>query len=88
MSLFSDCPPVRFEGPDTSNELAYRVYDKDRVVLNRRMEDWLRCAVCYWHSFNWMGSDMFGSGTLSRPWQGERSPAKWLRRRLTPHSIS
>ncbi len=70
MSLFSDCPPVRFEGPDTSNELAYRVYDKDRVVLNRRMEDWLRCAVCYWHSFNWMGSDMFGSGTLSRPWQG------------------
>jgi xylose isomerase len=33
------------------------------------MEDWLRCAVCYWHSFSSAGADMFGSGTLRRPWQ-------------------
>ncbi len=70
MSLFSAIEPVRYEGPDTENEFAYRVYDKDRLVLGKRMEDWLRCAVCYWHSFNWPGHDIFGSGTLPRPWLG------------------
>jgi xylose isomerase len=70
MSLFSAVEPVRFEGPDTKNEFAYRVYDKDRIVLDRRMEDWLRVGVCYWHSFNWPGADIFGTGTLNRPWLG------------------
>lgn len=70
MSLFSDIAPVRFEGPGTDNEYAFRVYDKDREVLGKRMEDWLRCAVCYWHSFNWPGQDIFGAGTLPRPWLG------------------
>ena len=68
MSLFSNLEPVRFEGPDTANDFAFRHYDKDRVVLGKRMEDWLRCAVCYWHSFNWPGADIFGAGTLPRPW--------------------
>ncbi len=70
MSLFSDIAPVRFEGPDTSNEYAFRVYDKERKVLGKRMDEWLRCAVCYWHSFNWPGQDIFGAGTLPRPWLG------------------
>jgi len=70
MSLFSTVEPVRFEGPDTRNEFAYRVYDRDRVVLGKRMEEWLKVAVCYWHSFNWPGQDIFGGGTLPRPWLG------------------
>lgn len=68
MSLFATIDPIRFEGPDTQNEYAFRVYDKARMVLGKRMEDWLRPAICYWHSFNWPGSDMFGGGTLPRPW--------------------
>ncbi len=55
MSLFSTVEPVRFEGSGTKNEFAYRVYDKDRVVLGKRMDEWLKVAVCYWHSFNWPG---------------------------------
>src|ERR1700689_3642924 len=70
MSLFSGIDPVRFAGPDSSNEFAYRAYDRDRMVLNKRMEDWLKPAVCYWHSFNWPGADIFGAGTLPRPWLG------------------
>lgn len=70
MSLFSSVDPVRFEGPGTQNEFAYRVYDKDRLVQGKRMEDWLKVAVCYWHSFNWPGADIFGGGTLNRPWLG------------------
>lgn len=59
---------VRFEGADSESAFAYRVYDPDRIVLGRRMEDQLRIAVCYWHSFNWPGSDVFGAGTFDRPW--------------------
>jgi xylose isomerase len=65
---FGGIGDVRFEGRDSTNPLAFRYYDKDQVVLGRRMEDWLRPAVCYWHSFCWDGSDMFGSGTFGRPW--------------------
>jgi len=70
MSLFSGIQAVRFEGFESSNEFAYRVYDRDRMVLNKRMENWLKPAVCYWHSFNWPGADVFGTGTLPRPWLG------------------
>ena len=70
MSIFSDIEPIRFEGPETRNEFAYRVYDKNRMVLGKRMEDWLKVAVCYWHSFNWPGADIFGGGALPRPWLG------------------
>ncbi len=69
--FFTDVPgPVPFAGaPGSSDaELAYRVYDPDRVVAGKRMEDHLRVAVCYWHSFNWPGSDVFGAGTFDRPW--------------------
>jgi xylose isomerase len=60
--------PIRYEGPDSDNPLAFRWYDADRVVAGRRMEDHLRFAVCYWHSFTWDGFDIFGAGTLDRPW--------------------
>jgi xylose isomerase len=63
--------PIRFGGPQAKSALAFRVYDADRVVLGKRMEDHLRPAVCYWHSFNWPGSDVFGSGTFDRPWLGD-----------------
>jgi xylose isomerase len=68
MTYFADVPPVRYEGPESRNPLAFRFYDKDRLVLGKRMEDHLRWAVSYWHSFNWPGSDVFGAGTFQRPW--------------------
>jgi xylose isomerase len=69
--FFSRSEPLRYEGPDSRNDLAYRWYDKDRVVLGRRMEDHLRFAVAYWHSFVWPGSDPFGGETFQRPWMGD-----------------
>jgi xylose isomerase len=67
--FFTDVPePVRFAGAAESDGLAYRVYDPDREVGGKRMADHLRIAVCYWHSFNWPGSDIFGTGTFDRPW--------------------
>jgi xylose isomerase len=60
--------PIRYAGLDSDDPLTFKVYDPDRMVLGKRMEDHLRMAVCYWHSFNWPGSDVFGTGTFDRPW--------------------
>lgn len=65
---FQDIAPIRFEGPDTDNPLAYRFYDAEATVLGKPMAEHLRLAVCYWHSFCWDGTDTFGPGTFDRPW--------------------
>jgi xylose isomerase len=69
--FFPDVEPIRYEGPDSTNPLAFRCYERDRRVLGKRMEEHLRFAVCYWHSFAWPGDDVFGAGTFERPWQAE-----------------
>ena len=68
-SFFADVPArIGFGGPDSTDPLAYAVYQPDRMVQGKRMADHLRVAVCLWHSFNWPGSDVFGVGTFDRPW--------------------
>lgn len=69
--FFGDIEPIRYEGPDSKNPLAYRYYNRDEVVLGKRMEDHLRFAVAYWHSFAWNGGDPFGGQTFERPWFGD-----------------
>ena len=72
-SFFSAVPgPVTFGGLDSTDPLTFKVYQPDRVVRGKRMEDHLRIAVCLWHSFNWPGSDVFGVGTFDRPWLDPR----------------
>jgi xylose isomerase len=68
-TFFAEVPGrIPFGGPDTTDPLAFMVYEPDREVLGKRMEDHLRIAVCLWHSFAWPGSDVFGVGTFDRPW--------------------
>jgi len=79
--FFPDIERVRYEGPDTDSPLAYRCYDRDRLVLGKRMEDHLRFAVCYWHTFCWAGADMFGADVFERPWFGRGEPMALARRK-------
>ncbi|MEX4008517.1 xylose isomerase [Neoaquamicrobium sediminum] len=69
--FFGDIARVKYEGPESTNPLAYRHYDPDEMVLGKRMEDHLRFAVAYWHSFTWPGGDPFGGQTFERPWFGD-----------------
>jgi xylose isomerase len=68
MTSFESLPLVRYEGPQSTNPLAYRHYDAKERVLGKTMEQHLRLAVCYWHTFVWPGNDVFGQGTFARPW--------------------
>jgi xylose isomerase len=65
--FFDSTPQVPFRADAEPGSLAYRYYDKDRLIAGQRLEDFLRVAVCYWHSFQWSGFDIFGEGTFDRP---------------------
>jgi len=67
-SYFAGIDRIRYEGPESTNPLAFRYYDPERSVLGKRMADHLRVAVCYWHTFAWGGNDIFGAPTFDRPW--------------------
>ena len=66
--FFKDATAAKYEGPDSSNPLAFRYYNADEIVMGKRMEDHLRFACAYWHSFCWPGGDPFGGQTFERPW--------------------
>jgi xylose isomerase len=66
--FFGDLAPIPFEGPDSTNPLAFHHYNPDEIVAGKRMEDHLRFAVAWWHSFAWEGGDPFGGQTFVRPW--------------------
>jgi xylose isomerase len=69
--FFKGISPIKFEGPNSANPLAYRHYNKDEMVLGKRMEDHIRPAIAYWHTFAWEGGDPFGGRTFDRPWFGK-----------------
>jgi xylose isomerase len=63
--------------------LTFKYYNADEVILGRKMRDWLRFSVVYWHTFRGItntihhmtheylgtGADPFGAPTLCRPWE-------------------
>ncbi len=82
--FFSDVQGrIPFAGSGSSDPLAFTVYDPDRLVLGTPMADHLRVGVCLWHSFAWDGRDMFGLGTLDRPWlAADADPMAAARQRM------
>ncbi|WP_299777201.1 xylose isomerase [uncultured Roseobacter sp.] len=69
--FFAGISPVTYAPDAPADQLAYRHYNADEVVAGKRMEDHLRFAVAWWHSFAWPGGDPFGGQTFERPWFGE-----------------
>ena len=55
--IFPGIEPIQCQGPDSQNPLAFRFYDKNRMVRGKRMDEQLRVAVCYWHTFCGNGGD-------------------------------
>lgn len=68
--FFKNIPAIKYEGPQTENEFAFRHYDPEEMVMGKKLKDHLRFAVAYWHSFAWEGGDPFGGRTFERPWFG------------------
>ena len=81
MSYFPNVAPIRFEGTESTSPLAFRHYDANKVILGKPMREHLRMAACYWHTFVWPGSDVFGAGTFNRAWQESGDPLVMARKK-------
>ncbi|MCY3987440.1 MAG: xylose isomerase [Gammaproteobacteria bacterium] len=73
---------IQHEGPESDNPLAFKTYDPSRVVGSKTMEEHLRFAVCYWHTFCATGGDPFGPGTRVHPWAEKGDPMDRSRERV------
>ncbi|MEY3007877.1 MAG: xylose isomerase, partial [Pseudomonadota bacterium] len=79
---FSGIQPIRFEGRDSDNPLAFKFYDPTKVVGEKTMEEHLRFAVCYWHTLCAKGSDPFGDNTQIFAWDEPRDPMAAARAKM------
>jgi len=69
--FFPGIPKIKYEGVDSKNPLSFRYYNPEEVIMGKKMKDWCRFAVCYWHTFSGtMGTDPFsGMRTHLRAWE-------------------
>ena len=69
---FKGIGQIKYEGKDSDNPLAFKYYDAKRKVGKKTMEEYLRFAIAYWHTFCGTGGDPFGAGTKNFPWFNKR----------------
>lgn len=70
-----DIDKIPYVGREKGSQegLAFHYYDADKVVAGKKMKDWLRFGVAWWHTFDQELVDPFGTGTAQRPWYGKYS---------------
>ena len=73
---FPEISAIKFEGVESKNPLAYRYYDKDRVVMGKKMSEWFKFAMAWWHTLCAEGGDQFGPGTKTFPWKTAADPVQ------------
>ena len=81
-AYFPTVGKIAYEGPDSTNPLAFRYYDAEREIGGKTMAEHLRFAVAYWHSFGAIGADPFGGPTVGWPWQRGGDAKDRARRKL------
>lgn len=59
---------VKYEGPGSDNPLAFKYYNAKKKIGGKTMEQHLKFAACYWHTFKGTGADPFGGAVYDRPW--------------------
>ncbi len=65
---FPGIQKIKYKGPDSTNPLAFKWYDPEKVVAGKPMKDHFRFAIAYWHTFCNAGDDPFGPGPQPLPW--------------------
>src|SRR5579871_887373 len=74
--FFKGIGQIKFEGVQSNNPLAYKWYDENKIVAGKTLKEYLRFAVCYWHTFCNTGGDPFGPGTKNFEWNQSGDPVQ------------
>jgi len=66
--FFANIDKIKYEGPESKNPMAFRYYDAERVVNGKKMKDWMKFAMAWWHTLCAEGTDQFGGNSKDFPW--------------------
>ena len=67
-TYFPNIDKISYEGPQSKNPLAFRYYDANRIVAGKKLSEWCKFAMAWWHTLCAEGTDQFGGGTKTFPW--------------------
>jgi xylose isomerase len=65
---------IPFEGTKSKNPMAFHYYEPERVVMGKKMKDWLKFAMAWWHTLGQASGDQFGGQTRSYAWDQADTP--------------
>ncbi len=68
MEYFKGINKIQFEGKESDNPMAFKYYNPEQVVAGKKMKEWFKFSIAYWHTFCGQGSDPFGPGTQNFAW--------------------
>ncbi|EOY19940.1 Xylose isomerase family protein isoform 4 [Theobroma cacao] len=80
--FFPGIPKIKYEGTSSKNPLAYKWYNAEEEILGKKMKDWLRFSVAFWHTFRGTGADPFGAPTKYWPWEDGTNSIAMAKRRM------
>ena len=79
---FPKIKTIRYEGPQSTNPLAFRYYNPDEKIEGKTLKEAMRFSIAYWHAFRGVGADPFGPGTIVRPWEKGKDPVSIAKVRM------
>lgn len=68
--FFKGIGKVVYEGPKSTNPLAFHFYNPEEVVAGKTMREQLKFALSYWHTMCAEGKDMFGAEVMDKSFGG------------------
>lgn len=80
--FFPGIGKIKFEGKESKNPMAFRYYDPEKVVYGRKMKDWFKFSMAWWHTLCAEGGDPFGPGTKTFPWAQGKSALDIAKQRM------
>ncbi|CAL9106032.1 xylose isomerase-like isoform X1 [Musa acuminata AAA Group] len=83
--FFPGISKIKYEGPTSKNPLSYKWYNAEEEILGKKMKDWFRFSVAFWHTFRGTGADPFGAPTKSWPWEDGTNSLAMAKRRMRAH---
>ena len=71
---FPQIGKIPFEGPESKNPMAFHYYQPERIVMGKKMKDWLKFAMAWWHTLGQASGDQFGGQTRTYEWDSADTP--------------
>ena len=81
-TYFPTIGKINFEGKESKNPMAFRYYDPEKMVYGRKMKDWFKFSMAWWHTLCSESSDPFGGDTKEFPWNKAADPIQAAKDKL------